>query len=176
MNLKNNIIEAKAYNYSTMMKTAYLWLPVLSVILFFCSYFEKLRFFLYLTVGAATYGLILNQMKKKSIQIIFSNSSITIDKNTVPLSEIENYHICLPLNELFMLRIKTKGKNLITYIGKECKEEVEVFFKSTSIPENKTAYDTFFIYSHLILAFAILFIGLGIYFIYEKIRLLIKLH
>ncbi|WP_128330560.1 hypothetical protein [Apibacter sp. HY039] len=166
------MIKRKAYNYSTMMKTAYLWLPVFTVVLFICFYFEKLRFFLFLTVGAATYGLILNQMKKKSIQIIFSENSITItiDKYTILLSDIENYHICLPLNELFMLRIKTKDKNLITYIGKEFKEEVEIFFKSTSIPESKTSYDTFLKYSHLILPFVGLFICLIVDIIYEKIK------
>ncbi|PQL90540.1 hypothetical protein [Apibacter adventoris] len=163
-------IKAKAYYYSTMMKTAYLWLPVFTVVLFICSYFEKLRFFLFLTVGAATYGLILNQMKKKSIQIIFSENSITIDKDTILLSDIVNYHICLPLNELFMLRVKTKNKNLITYIGKEFKEEVEIFLKNSSISENKTVYDISLKYSHLILPF----IGLLICGIIIKIQYIIK--
>lgn len=169
------MIKSKAYNYYTMMKMAYLWLPVISVVAVISSSFEKLRFFLYMTVVAATYGGVLNQMRKKSIQSVFSRNSITIDKEIILLSDIENYYTCLPLNELFMLRLTTKNGKKVLYIGKEFREEIETFLQNTQIPIKKTANDTFLKYSPLSLAFAVLFVGLGAYLIYEEVRMQIKL-
>ncbi len=68
MNVQNQNI-GRAYYHQQMIKMASTYLLVFSIIVLVCSAFEKLRFFLYLTVVGASYGYILNQMKQKHIII-----------------------------------------------------------------------------------------------------------
>ena len=93
-----------------MIKMAYGYLPIFSIIVLVCSAFEKLKFFLYLTVVGATYGYILNQMKKKHIMIEFGADDIVLDQAKYNFKNIDSYYLFLPLNELLMLRIRTKDQ------------------------------------------------------------------
>ncbi|MCA6068462.1 hypothetical protein JI747_014850 [Chryseobacterium sp. RG1] len=160
----------KGYYHHTVLKTAYLWLPFFTIIILICSYFEKIRFILYLSVGAITYAFIINQLKKKAIPIKFNMDKIVINTIDIPLSAIENYHISVPLNELIMLRVKKKNKNEAVYIGKEEKEQIEEFFKNAHIPEKKISYDNYLQFGHLILPFVALIICGVMYKLYYYIQ------
>ncbi|HWW42743.1 MULTISPECIES: hypothetical protein, partial [unclassified Pedobacter] len=162
-------ITVKGYYYQTMMKTAYMWLPVFAIVILICSFFEKLRFVLYPTVVAATYTLIINQLKKKSIQVCFENDEIELNGIRIPISDIEEYYISLPLNELLMLRLKTKCKSEAVFLEKESKEAIEIFFSNVNIKSKKNGYDTYLKYSHLILPFAGLIICAVVYKLYNYI-------
>jgi hypothetical protein len=161
---------AKGYYHQTILRTAYLWLPVFAIVIFICSYFEKFRFILYLSVGAATYAFIIDQLKKKAVQINFSEGKIQIDNIPVPLSVVENYYISLPLNELIMLRVKTKQKNEAVYIDKEQQENIKEFFRNNNIHEKKISYDNYLQYGHLILPFVGLLICAVVYKLHYYIQ------
>lgn len=147
--LRQNI--GKAYYHQQMIKMAYVYLPIFSIIVLVCSAFDKLRFFLYLTVVGASYGYILNQMKKKHIMIEFRENDIMVDKSSYNFKDIESYHLSLPLNELLMLRIRTQGqKDLAIYVDKDLRETIEIFFNKHSIKSQKISYDNYLQYGHLI--------------------------
>lgn len=164
----------KAYYHQQMIKMAYAYLPIFSIIVLVCSAFEKLRFFLYLTVVGASYGYILNQMKKKHIIIEIGTNDIILDQTRYNFKDIDSYYLSLPLNELLMLRIRTKDqKDLAVYVDKDLRETIESFFNNHSIKSQKISYDNYLKYGHLILPIiSIILCGLmyGLYnFIYYKI-------
>ena len=167
-------VTGKAYSHKQIIRMAYSYLPVFSIILLICSAFDKLRFFLYITVVGATYGYILQQMKKKHSHIEFKSDDITIDQTTYNFRDIESFYLSLPLNELLMLRIRTnENRDVAIYIDKNLKKTIENFFNNHSISSNKTDYDSYLQYGHLLLAFTsllICFLALIVYnFVYYKI-------
>lgn len=147
------IFTALGYYHKTMMKTAYMWLPLFAIVILFCSYFDRFRFILYLSAGAGTYYFIMSQLKKKSVKVYFSAGTIKIDNIKIPRLTIENYYISLPLNKLIILRIQTDGKQEAVYIEKEQKDNVIHFFKKENVPERRISYDNYLQYGHLILPF-----------------------
>ncbi|MDH6252789.1 hypothetical protein M2347_002516 [Chryseobacterium sp. H1D6B] len=153
-----SITKGKAYYHSVVMKTAYLYLPVLALIILISSFFEKIRFILYFTAVGASYGFILNQLKKKNINIEFTSQSILLGTHTINVQDIQSYYLSLPLNELLMLRIKTIDNDIAVYIDKDLKTTVESFFIKNSIVSIKENYDNYLKYGHLILPLA----GIGI--------------
>lgn len=167
---KTQPIVTKGYQYQAIMKAVYVWLPVFAVVIFVCSFSETFRFVLYVTVVSATYALILKQLKKKSIPVDFDQGKIQVNNNRIFLAEVEDYCITLPLNELFLLRLKTKEKQEVLYIEKEAKASVEDFFSQTNIPLKYTGYDTYLKYSHLILPFVGLFICAVMYKLFQYIQ------
>ena len=173
MNIQKKSI-GKAYYHRQMNKMAYTYLPIFSLIVLVCSAFEKLRFFLYFTVVGATYGYILQQMKKKHIIIKFKEDDIIVDQKTFHFKEIDSFYLSLPLNELLMLRIRTKdNKDVAVYIDKDLKESIEIFFNNHSIQPQKINYDNYLKYGHTIFLFLYVAICLLLYtaynFIYYKI-------
>ena len=165
-----NTKEFKAYEYYTMMRTAYLWLPVFAIVILISSFFEKIQFLLYTTFGAATYYTIIGKLKKKSVSIIFSKDTVTINKNQIAITEINDYYLCLPLNRLFMLRLNTKNGRVVVYLETECRAEVENILERYEIPAKKTRSDIWLKYSHLKFAFLYLFICFLIFTIYQKFK------
>ena len=161
---------SKGYDHQTIMKTAYQWLPVFAVVIFLCSYFTRFRFILYLSVGAATYAFILNQLKKKSVIFSFNPNEILINDKDIQLSLIENYYISMPLNELILLRLKVKEKNEAFYIEKEAQFNIVEFFNAKNIPMKKTSYDNYLKYGHLILPFVGLLICAAMYKLYQYVQ------
>ncbi|MGH1520388.1 hypothetical protein [Chryseobacterium sp. JK1] len=159
--------KGKGYYHSVVTKTAYLYLPLFAVIVLVCTIFEKLRFILYCTVVGASYTFILNQLKKKSIDIEFSSDHIALDSCIIPIEDIQSYYLSLPLNQLLMLRIKTKNKDIPIYIDKDLKTVIESFFEKHSIRPLKEGYDNYLKYGHLIMPFAGLFICGFVYSIYN---------
>ncbi len=156
MNTKNKKIEVKVYDYFTMRKIAFIWLPVFSIAAYISASLESIRFIAMFVIVGSVYGLILTQMKKKAVIVSFSDKEFSINNETVLLSQIENYYICLPLNELFMLRLEIDDKNKILYIGKEYREQIENYLEN--VPVKKNLYDVYLKYSHLLLPFIMLFI------------------
>ena len=153
------ITKGKAYYHNVVIKTAYLYLPIFSIVVLVASFFEKLRFILYFTAVGATYGFILNQLKKKNINIEFNSENIFLGDHIINIKDIDSYYLSLPLNELLMLRIKTKNQdNIAIYIDKDLKLTIESFFDKNSIKSIKENYDNYLKYGHLIFPF----IGLGI--------------
>jgi len=167
---KNFLFTSKGYHHQTIMKAAYQWLPVFAVVIFICSYFERFRFILYLSVGAATYAFILSQLKKKSVNLRFNTDEIQINDKDIQLSSVENYYISLPLNELIMVRLRVKEKNEAFYIEKEAKDNIEDFFKTKNIPIKKISYDNYLQYGHLILPVVGLLICAVMYKLYYYIQ------
>jgi hypothetical protein len=163
-------IVTRGYPYQAIMKAVYVWLPVFAVVIFACSFSETFRFVLYATVVSGTYALILKQLKKKSIPIDFDQDKIQVNNNRIFLANIEDYCITLPLNELLLLRLKTKEKQEAFYIEKEAKASIEDFFSQTNIPLKQTGYDTYLKYSHLILPFVGLFICAVMYKLFQYIQ------
>ena len=171
-NQKQNI--GKAYYHQQMIKMAYTYLPIFSIIVLVCSAFEKLKFFLYVTVVGATYGYILNQMKKKHIMIEFETDDIVLDQAKYNFKDIGSYYLSLPLNELLMLRIRTKDqKDMAVYVDKDLKTTVENFFNNHTIKSQKINYDNYLQYGHAIFLILYIAICLLLYstynFIYHKV-------
>jgi hypothetical protein len=160
----------KGYDHQTIMKAAYRWLPIFAVMIFICSYFDRFRFILYLSVGTATYAFIINQLKKKSVDLRFNTNEILINDKAIQLSSVENYYISLPLNELIMLRLKVKEKNEAFYIAKEAKHNIDDFFEAKNIPMKKKSYDNYLKYGHLILPFVGLLICAAMYKLYQYVQ------
>ncbi|KPH12806.1 hypothetical protein [Chryseobacterium sp. ERMR1:04] len=153
----------KGYYHQTILRTAYLWLPVFAIVIFICSYFERFRFILYLSIVVATYAFIINQLKKKAVKVSFNTCEIQIDNNKIPLSIVENYYISLPLNELIILRIYVAGKNEALYLDKMQKENIKELLKQANISDKKILYDNYLQYGYLIFPFIGLFICAIIY-------------
>ncbi|GAA4139283.1 hypothetical protein GCM10022216_17310 [Sphingobacterium kyonggiense] len=160
----------KGYRHKTMLNTAYLWLPVFAVVIFICSYFEKFRIILFLTVVAATYAFILKQLKNKAVPVYFKNDKIQIDDTEIPLTNVESFYISRPLNELIILRLRTKDQNLAVYLEKDQENSIKAFLNKVKIEEQKTPYDTYLQYGHLILPFIGLIICGVVYKLYYYIQ------
>lgn len=165
------ITKGKAYYHDVIIKTAYLYLPIFAVIILICSFFEKFRFILYFTVVGASYGFILNQLKKKYVNVEFDSENILLGEIIINTKDIESYYLSLPLNELLMLRIKTKNqKDLAVYIDKDLKMTIESFFNRNSIESVKENYDNYLKYGHLIFPFVGLIICAIVYSIYNYFK------
>lgn len=165
------ITRGKAYYHDVIIKTAYLYLPIFAVIILVCSFFEKFRFILYFTVVGASYGFILNQLKKKYVNVEFDSENILLGEIIINTKDIESYYVSLPLNELLMLRIKTKNqKDLAVYIDKDLKMTIESFFNKNSIESVKENYDNYLKYGHLIFPFVGLIICAIVYSIYNYFK------
>lgn len=165
------ITKGKAYYHDVIIKTAYLYLPIFAVIILVCSFFEKFRFILYFTVVGASYGFILNQLKKKYVNVEFDSENILLGEIIINTKDIESYYLSLPLNELLMLRIKTKNqKDLVVYIDKDLKMTIESFFNRNSIESVKENYDNYLKYGHLIFPFVGLIICAIVYSIYNYFK------
>ncbi|MCW3170784.1 hypothetical protein OMO38_19820 [Chryseobacterium sp. 09-1422] len=165
------ITKGKAYYHDVIIKTAYLYLPIFAVIILVCSFFEKFRFILYFTVVGASYGFILNQLKKKYVNVEFDSENILLGEIIINTKDIESYYLSLPLNELLMLRIKTKNqKDLAVYIDKDLKMTIESFFNRNSIESVKENYDNYLKYGHLIFPFVGLIICAIVYSIYNYFK------
>lgn len=165
------ITKGKAYYHDVIIKTAYLYLPIFAVIILVCSFFEKFRFILYFTVVGASYGFILNQLKKKYVNVEFDSENILLGEIIINTKDIESYYLSLPLNELLMLRIKTKNqKDLAVYIDKDLKMTIESFFNRNSIESVKKNYDNYLKYGHLIFPFVGLIICAIVYSIYNYFK------
>lgn len=171
MNTVNNkTFSARGYNHQTVIRTAYLWLPLFAVVIFVCSYFEKYRFILYMSVVGAAYAFILGQLKKKAVEVSFSKGKITVNTTEIRLPEIESYYISLPLNELIILRMRIGNGNESIYIDKNKRESILEFLKENHIPEKKISYDYYLQYGHLIMPFAGLLICAAMYKLYYYIQ------
>ncbi|VXC15567.1 MULTISPECIES: hypothetical protein [Chryseobacterium] len=165
------ITKGKAYYHDVIIKTAYLYLPIFAVIILICSFFEKFRFILYFTVVGVSYGFILNQLKKKYVNVEFDSENILLDEIIINTKDIESYYLSLPLNELLMLRIKIKNqKDLAVYIDKDLKMTIESFFNRNSIESVKENYDNYLKYGHLIFPFVGLIICAIVYSIYNYFK------
>lgn len=164
------VTKGKAYHHNVVIKTAYLYLPIFAIVVLVASFFEKLRFILYFTAVGATYGFILNQLKKKNINIEFESENIFLGDKTINSKDIDSYYLSLPLNELLMLRVKIKNQdNIATYIDQDLKLTVESFFDRNSIKPVKENYDNYLKYGHLILAFVCLGICFLMYSLYNYV-------
>ncbi len=164
------MFKAKGYPHKAVMRTAYLWLPVFAVVIFACSYHDKLRFILYATVTAATYAFILQQLKKKAVDVIFEEEQIIIADTAIPLSLVTEYHISLPLNELIIIRLKVNDRNESIYIDKDHREAIITYLARHHIPERKRTIDHYLQYGHLILPFIGLLICALMYQLCDQIR------
>ncbi len=171
MNTMNNrAFSAKGYYHQTVTRTAYVWLPLFAVVIFVCSYFEKYRFILYISVVGATYAFILGQLKKKAVEVNFSRDKITINSTEIRLSEIKSYYISLPLNELIVLRMRTGSGDESMYIDRNKREGIMEFLREHHIPEEKISYDYYLQYGHLIMPFVGLLICAAMYKLYYYIQ------
>ncbi|MFY1047410.1 hypothetical protein [Chryseobacterium sp. GP-SGM7] len=169
MNTKT-ITEGKAYYHNVVFKTAYMYLPVFSIVVLLVSFFEKLRFILYFTVVGVTYGYILQQLKKKHVIVDFRADDIIIDRTSFNYRDIDSYHLSLPLNDLLMLRLRTKEqKDIAIYVDKNLKESISFYFNNHSIRNVKITYDHYLQYGHAIFLVLYLIICLLIYSLYNYV-------
>lgn len=159
----------KVYEYNTMMKTSLLLLPVFSVVAVISNMFGNLRYILMLTLASATFWGIIGKLKKKFVFIKLGENTISINNKKLHVSEIENYFTCLPLNELFMLRITTKNGKEVFYIKKKFRTEIENVMNNYHIPFKKTNNDIWLKYSHLKFAFICLFISFIIHSLFQRL-------
>lgn len=97
-----------------------------------------------------TNGFILNQLKKKSKNINFQEDKLIIGEAIIMPTDIKSYYMSLPLNELLMLRIKTRTEDIAIYIDKNLKTNAEYFFDTHLIKSEKIGYDNYLKYGHLI--------------------------
>lgn len=160
----------KVYEYNTMMKTSLLLLPVFSIVAVISNMFGNLRYILMLTLASTTFWGIIGRLKKKFVFIKLGENTISIDNKKLYVIEIENYFTCLPLNEMFMLRITTKNGKEVFYIKKEFRTEIENVMNNYHIPFKKTNNDIWLKYSHLKFAFLYMFICFVIFIIYKQLK------
>lgn len=164
------LFSADGYRHKTAMRKGYKWLPLFTIVLFISSYLEKIRYILYFTAVAGIFQLIISKIKKEKIDVLFYQSKIVIGDLDIPLTTVSNFHICLPLKELIMLRLEVKGENIAVYITKQKKDQILNFLQKANFPDKRIGYDAYLQYGHNLSAFVVLAISTLVDWIYKRLK------
>lgn len=146
----NDILKVKAGEIHTMFKIGMLWIIPLFVAAIYSSMMGKYRYHAMLAIAGTVWGLMIEHLSWKRIEIIFHEKFLLINGSEVPTESIMNYYTCLPLQKFFMLRLRMKdGTRKIYYLPIKYREEIERYMSKRSFLLKEKA-DGFLQYAHLL--------------------------
>ena len=145
MNLKNNIIEVKAYNYKIIQKYILYSIPILILGIYISSLLSsKIILWGNMLIFGTIYWGVIELVRKKEVTIFLDDMELKIEDEKIPFSIIEHYYLSKVTNKLLGLRVKTKeNKMYIYFTDLENKKLLMEYFNSNNIIEKKRAIDTY---------------------------------
>ena len=145
MNLKNNIIEVKAYNYKIIQKYILYSIPILILGIYISSLLSsKIILWGNMLIFGTIYWGVIELVRKKEVTIFLDDMELKIEDEKIPFSVIEHYYLSKVTNKLLGLRVKTKeNKMYIYFTDLENKKLLMEYFNSNNIIEKKRAIDTY---------------------------------
>ena len=145
MNLKNNIIEVKAYNYKIIQKYILYSIPILILGIYISSLLSsKIILWGNMLIFGTIYWGVIELVQKKEVAIFLNDMELKIEDEKIPFSVIEHYYLSKVTNKLLGLRVKTKeNKMYIYFTDLENKKLLMEYFNSNNIIEKKRAIDTY---------------------------------
>lgn len=145
MNLKNNIIEVKAYNYKIIQKYILYSIPILILGIYISSLLSsKIILWGNMLIFGTIYWGVIELVRKKEVTIFLDDMELKIEDDKIPFSIIEHYYLSKVTNKLLGLRVKTKeNKMYIYFTDLENKKLLMEYFNSNNIIEKKRAIDTY---------------------------------
>lgn len=145
MNLKNNIIEVKAYNYKIIQKYILYSIPILILGIYISSLLSsKIILWGNMLIFGTIYWGVIELVQKKEVAIFLNDMELKIEDEKIPCSVIEHYYLTKVTNELLGLRVKTKeNKMYIYFTDLENKKLLMKYFNSNNVIEKKIAIDSY---------------------------------
>ncbi|KGN75636.1 hypothetical protein HQ47_01470 [Porphyromonas macacae] len=118
----------KAGEYHTMFKIGLKWILPFSFSIMISSMMGVYRYIAFFTITASVWGLALKHLSKRMVEMIFTDGSIIIDNNKIPLGAIKSFSSCLPLKKYFILTLRTLDeKEYIYYIPVKYRSTIEKY-------------------------------------------------
>lgn len=145
MNLKNNIIEVKAYNYKIIQKYILYSIPILILGIYISSLLSsKIILWGNMLIFGTIYWGVIELVQKKEVAIILNDMELKIEDEKIPCSVIEHYYLSKVTNKLLGLRVKTKeNKMYIYFTDLENKKLLMKYFNSNNVIEKKRVIDNY---------------------------------
>lgn len=145
MDLKNNIIEVKAYNYKIIQKYILYSIPILILGIYISSLLSsKIILWGNMLIFGTIYWGVIELVRKKEVTIFLDDMKLKIEDEKIPFSVIEHYYLSKVTNKLLGLRVKTKkNKMYIYFTDLENKKLLMEYFNSNNIIEKKRAIDSY---------------------------------
>lgn len=145
MNLKNNIIEVKAYNYKIIQKYILYSIPILILGIYISSLLSsKIILWGNMLIFGTIYWGVIELVQKKEVAIFLNDMELKIEDEKIPCSGIEHYYLSKVTNELLGLRVKTKeNKMYIYFTDLENKKLLMKYFNSNNVIEKKRVIDNY---------------------------------
>lgn len=145
MNLKNNIIEVKAYNYKKIQKYILYSIPILILGIYISSLLSsKIILWGNMLIFGTIYWGVIELVQKKEVAIFLNDMELKIEDEKIPCSVIEHYYLSKVTNELLGLRVKTKeNKMYIYFTDLENKKLLMKYFNSNNVIEKKKVIDNY---------------------------------
>lgn len=145
MNLKNNIIEVKAYNYKIIQKYILYSIPILILGIYISSLLSsKIILWGNMLIFGTIYWGVIELVQKKEVAIFLDDMELKIEDEKIPCSVIEHYYLSKVTNELLGLRVKTKeNKMYIYFTDLENKKLLMKYFNSNNVIEKKRVIDNY---------------------------------
>ena len=145
MNLKNNIIEVKAYNYKIIQKYILYSIPILILGIYISSLLSsKIILWGNMLIFGTIYWGVIELVQKKEVAIFLNDMELKIEDEKIPCSVIEHYYLTKVTNELLGLRVKTKeNKMYIYFTDLENKKLLMKYFNSNNVIEKKRVIDNY---------------------------------
>lgn len=145
MDLKNNIIEVKAYNYKIIQKYILYSIPILILGIYISSLLSsKIILWGNMLIFGTIYWGVIELVGKKEVTIFLDDMELKIEDEKIPFSVIEHYYLSKVTNKLLGLRVKTKkNKMYIYFTDLENKKLLMEYFNSNNIIEKKRAIDSY---------------------------------
>lgn len=145
MNLKNNIIEVKAYNYKIIQKYILYSIPILILGIYISSLLSsKIILWGNMLIFGTIYWGVIELVQKKEVAIFLNDMELKIEDEKIPFSVIEHYYLSKVTNELLGLRVKTKeNKMYIYFTDLENKKLLMKYFNSNNVIEKKRVIDNY---------------------------------
>ena len=145
MNLKNNIIEVKAYNYKIIQKYILYSIPILILGIYISSLLSsKIILWGNMLIFGTIYWGVIELVRKKEVTIFLDDMELKIEDEKIPFSVIEHYYLSKVTNKLLGLRVKTKeNKMYIYFTDLENKKLLMKYFNSNNVIEKKRVIDNY---------------------------------
>ncbi|WP_303848551.1 hypothetical protein [Apibacter mensalis] len=145
MDLKNNIIEVKAYNYKIIQKYILYSIPILILGIYISSLLSsKIILWGNMLIFGTIYWGVIELVRKKEVTIFLDDMELKIEDEKIPFSVIEHYYLSKVTNKLLGLRVKTKENKIYIYFTDlENKKLLLEYFNSNNVIEKKIAIDSY---------------------------------
>ncbi|WP_449020320.1 hypothetical protein [Prevotella jejuni] len=146
----DNTLTVKAGEFHVMFKIGMFWIIPFCVAVIYSSMMGKYRYHAILAIAGTVWGLMIEHLSWKRIEITFHEKFLLINGSGVLTESIMNYYTCLPLQKFFMLRLRMKdGTRKIYYLPIKYRDEIERYMSKRSFLLKEKA-DGFLQYAHLL--------------------------